>query len=124
MITRTLYGITDQPTNDDAVAVLEIVETGSINDEVIGETLQRCKEHDRYAAIHTGKDGDIKITILRAGITADVHLSEKEVQQAKKLDALMNPDGDLLTDWRAYKQAPLTEDGYRVVFWEKKNEHK
>lgn len=119
----TLYGMTGQPVSEDAFAVLEIVQSNVITREVIDEVLQRCKEHERYAAIHTGSNIDFRITIQRSGVMAETGtLSKQEIQQVEQLDKLMNQGETFLTEWRAYTQLPLT-DGYRVVFWTRSDDH-
>lgn len=119
----TLYGMNGQPVSEDAFAVLEIVQSNVITREVIDEVLQRCKEHERYAAIHTGSNIDFRITIQRAGVMAETGtLSKQEIQQVEQLDKLMNQGETFLTEWRAYTQLPLT-DGYRVVIWTRADDH-
>lgn len=119
----TLYGMTGQPVSEDAFAVLEIVQSNVITREVIDEVLQRCKEHERYAAIHTGSNIDFRITIQRAGVMAETGtLSKQEIRQVEQLDKLMNQGETFLTEWQAYTQLPLT-DGYRVVFWTRADDH-
>lgn len=119
----TLYGMTGQPVSENSQAELEIVQTTVITREVIDEVLQRCKEHDRHAAIHTGSNIDFRITIQRAGVMAETRtLSKAEIHQVEQLDKLMNQGETFLTEWRAYVQLPLT-DGYRVVFWTRADDH-
>lgn len=119
----TLYGMTGQPVSENSQAELEIVQTTVITREVIDEVLQRCKEHDRHAAIHTGSNIDFRITIQRSGVMAETRtLSKAEIHQVEQLDKLMNQGETFLTEWRAYVQLPLT-DGYRVVFWTRADDH-
>ena len=120
----TLYGMTGQPVSENSQAELEIVQTTVITREVVDEVLQRCKEHDRHAAIHTGSNIDFRVTIQRAGVMAETGtLSKAEIQQVEQLDKLMNQGESFLTEWRAYVQLPLTDDGYRVVFWTRADDH-
>mgnify|MGYP006913876271 FL=1 len=106
----------DDETLDDEI-VSEVVQNSFISDELIEKTLQRCKDHDRYAVIEAAPSVLFRVSILKTDAKpGETYWCNQECKDAEKLFKNMEGFDPFPESWRVYGQRPV-KDGYRIAFW-------